>query len=304
MKLAAIDIGSNAVRLEIVQVYDQTRVVSFKSLQYLRFPLRLGPDVFDRGRISVDTAVRFTKLMQTFRLLVELYEVKAFYAVATSAMREAGNAPELLAEVRAATGVDIHIVSGEEEARILHKAILPYLGSGPAVHVDVGGGSTEINLYAGQEVVASRSFRIGSVRTLAPAARADTFAEISDWIRGHHSVQSGGVYGIGTGGNIERLFKLSSRADRNSLSLVELRALRAYVETFSLEERLSILKLNPDRADVIVPASDIYIRVLEAAAADTLLVPRVGLKDGIVCELYERTTHRNIDQIEYLSASL
>ncbi|NJB87572.1 exopolyphosphatase/guanosine-5'-triphosphate,3'-diphosphate pyrophosphatase [Lewinella marina] len=300
MKLAAIDIGSNAVRLEIVQVYDQSPLVSFKSLEYLRFPLRLGQDVFTGGTITPPTAARFTKLMQTFQLLVELYEVNGLYAAATSAMREAVNGPELLTAVREASGVDIQILSGEEEARILHKAIIPYLGSGPAVHVDVGGGSTEINLYAGQEVIAARSFRIGSVRKLAAADRAAVSAEMGDWIRSRLDGRAGGVFGIGTGGNIDRLFKLSSRADKNSMSLVELRALRAYVKTFTLEQRLSILKLNPDRADVIVPASEIYIRVLEAAGADTLLVPRVGLKDGIVCELYEKTTHRSLEQIEYL----
>ncbi|THH34997.1 Ppx/GppA phosphatase family protein [Neolewinella litorea] len=303
MKLAAIDIGSNAVRLEVVQVYDQTELISFKSLEYLRFPLRLGHDVFTRGQITPPTAARFTKLMRTFQLLVELYEVDGLYAVATSAMREADNGSEVIAAVRETAGVDIHLVSGEEEARMLHKAIIPFLGDGPAVHIDVGGGSTEINIYSGHEVIAARSFRLGTVRKLAQAARAAAFAEMGEWVRHHRSGQSGSVFGIGTGGNIDRLFRLSSRTGKSSLSLVELRALRAYVRTFTLDQRLSILKLNPDRADVIVPASEIYIRVLEAAGADTILVPRVGLKDGIVYELYERTTHKDIQAIEYLSSS-
>ncbi|MBB4080559.1 exopolyphosphatase/guanosine-5'-triphosphate,3'-diphosphate pyrophosphatase [Lewinella aquimaris] len=301
MKLAAIDIGSNAIRLQIVQVYDETELISFKSVEYLRFPLRLGRDVFNKGTITAPTAAKFSKLMQTFRLFIELYEVDGQFAVATSAMREAGNGRELRDAVLGTTGVNIQIISGDEEARILNKAIIPFLNEGPAVHVDVGGGSTEINIYDGAKVVAGKSFRIGSVRKLSTDERTHAFAEMTDWIKTHRRQMKGSAVGIGTGGNINRLFKLSNRTGKTSMSLVELRAIRAYVKTFTVKQRMSILKLNPDRADVIVPASEIYIRVLEAAGADTILVPRVGLKDGIVYELYERTSKRDIHELEYLS---
>lgn len=301
MKLAAIDIGSNAIRLQIVNVYDESDLISFKSLEYLRFPLRLGRDVFRQGKISPATAKKFGKLMQTFRLLIELYEVEDYFTVATSAMREAENGQDVRDAIHEATGVSIQIISGSEEARILNKAIIPYLDERLAtIHVDVGGGSTELNLYRGQELVASHSFRIGSVRKLSAEERGQTFAEMEAWIRKMKFSKISNVVGIGTGGNINRLFKLSSRTGKTSMSLVELRAIRAYVKTFTLQQRMSILKLNPDRADVIIPASEIYIRALECAGADTILVPKVGLKDGIMYELYERTTHRHIEQLEYL----
>ncbi len=300
MKLAAIDIGSNAIRLQIVNAYDETELISFKSLEYLRFPLRLGHDVFNKGKITPATAAKFSKLMHSFRLFIELYEVDARFAVATSAMREATNGDAVRAAIAEATSIDIHIITGDEEARILHKAIIPYLTDDPAIHVDVGGGSTELNLYRGKELVASQSFKIGSVRKLSAEARAKTFAEMEAWVKKSKFPKARNVYGIGTGGNINRLFKLSSRTGRTSMSLVELRAIRAYVKAFTLQQRMSILKLNPDRADVILPASEIYIKVLECAGADTILVPRVGLKDGIVYELYERTTQRDIQELEYL----
>lgn len=301
MKLAAIDIGSNAIRLQIVTVYEEPDLVSFKSLEFLRFPLRLGKDVFNKGKLHQSTISQFGKLMKTFHLLTELYDVKASFAVATSAMREASNGVDVRNLVHAMTGVDVQIISGEAEARILNKAITPYLSDRPSVHVDVGGGSTEINLYDGKTLRESRSFRIGSVRKLTSTARADVFADIEAWLKNSKFNKLKNVVGIGTGGNINRLYKLSSHSGKGSMSLVELRALRAYIKAFTLQQRQTILKLNPDRADVIIPASEIYIRVLEVAGADTILVPRVGLKDGIIYELYEQTAGKDITQLEYLS---
>ncbi len=174
MKLSAIDIGSNAIRLQIVNVYEDGEMVSFKSLEYLRFPLRLGRDVFNGGKLSPPTITKFGKLMRTFHLLTELYDVKASFAVATSAMREATNGADVRDLIHAMTGVDIQIISGDTEARILNKAIIPYLSDRPSVHVDVGGGSTEINLYDGKVLQDGRSFRIGSVRKLTAEQRAAT----------------------------------------------------------------------------------------------------------------------------------
>lgn len=301
MKLAAIDIGSNAIRLQIVNVYEAPELVSFKSLEYLRFPLRLGHDVFNKGKLSPPTITKFGKLMQTFHLLTELYDVKASFAVATSAMREASNGADVRNLIHAMTDVDIQVISGEDEARILNKAIIPYLSERPSVHIDVGGGSTEINLYEGLTLKESRSFRIGSVRKLTAEERTTTFQDIDAWLKKTSFAKLKNVIGIGTGGNINRLYKLSSRTGKGNMSLVELRALRAYVKTFTYQQRQSILKLNPDRADVIIPASEIYIRVLEHVGADTIQVPRVGLKDGIIYELYERTAKKDITQLEYLS---
>ena len=301
MKLAAIDIGSNAIRLQIVKVFEENDLVSFKKIEFLRFPLRLGQDVFKKGKISLGIIERYIKLMRTFKLLVELYEVEAYYAVATSAMREASNGVEVRNLLSSTTGLDIHIISGEEEARILNKAIIPFLNKGKAVHIDVGGGSTEVNFFDGKKLLDSRSFKMGSVRKLLRKDREKYFSEISQWIRKTKFAKSKNVIGIGTGGNINKLFKLSRKAiSGNSISLVELKAIRAYVKEFSYDERVAILKMNHDRADVIIPASEIYIKVLESVGADEIMVPKVGLKDGIIYELYERTTQKDIDKIEYL----
>ena len=286
MKLAVIDIGSNAIRLQIYKVYDQTNLVSFKKLEFLRFPLRLGHDVFSVGSISDLVVDKFVKLMMTFKLFIELYEVEDYYAVATSAMREATNALEVNERILSETGIKINVIPGEIEAQILNKAIIPYLQDGNYVHIDVGGGSTELNLITRGQLVDSQSFKVGSVRQLSPDKRSEFFSGIKKYIKGSRFYKSRNVVGIGTGGNINRLYSLANKANNRTLSLAELKALRAYVNEFTYEQRMSILKMNPDRADVIIPASEIYIRVLKAMKSDQILVPKVGLKDGLVYELY------------------
>jgi len=300
MKLAAIDIGSNAIRLQIVRVYDDGDLVSFKKLEFLRFPLRLGHDVFTSGKISFPIAEKFVKLMTTFKLLIELYEVDDYFAVATSAMREATNAEELNNHIRKETSLQISVISGEMEAQILNKAIIPILQDRKYVHIDVGGGSTELNLISSGKLTESRSFKIGSVRKLSSTQRSEIFDGIKDYIKSSDFNKTKNIVGIGTGGNINRLYGLANKANNMTLSLAELKAVRAYVKEFSLEQRMSILKMNPDRADVIVPASEIYIKVLKEMGSDQILVPKVGLKDGLVYELYERVSHKRLSKIEYL----
>ncbi len=300
MKLAAIDIGSNAIRLQIVKVYDEKDLVTFKKLEFLRFPLRLGHDVFGKGEISDKTRDKFAKLMHTFKLLIELYEVEAYSAVATSAMREAKNGKEIQEYVAASVGLNIDIIEGKAEARILKKAILPYLDDGYFIHIDVGGGSTELNIFEGKVIKDSQSFRLGSVRKLQSSDRIATFNEIKKWIADKQLDKKKNVIGIGTGGNINKLAKLSKRGSLNSLSLAEIKGLRAYIKEFTYAERQSILKMNPDRADVIIPASEIYLNVLKAAGSDMIKVPRVGLKDGLIYELFERVSGRNLSQIEFI----
>ena len=257
MKLAAIDIGSNAIRLQVVKVFEEENLISFKKLEYLRFPLRLGKDVFKEGEISQKTRSRFEKLMRTFKLLIDLYEAQAYNAVATSAMREAQNGKEIQEYIRDMVGLKIDIISGDVEARILNKSIIPFLQDKQYIHIDVGGGSTELNILEGHQVKKSQSFKIGSVRKLSEAKRAERFKEMKEWVESCNLSDAKSTIGIGTGGNINKLFKLSKKAYGNHISLSELRALRAYAEAFSYEERISVLKMNPDRADVIIPASEI-----------------------------------------------
>jgi exopolyphosphatase/guanosine-5'-triphosphate,3'-diphosphate pyrophosphatase len=300
MKLASIDIGSNAIRLQVVKVYEDDDLVSFKNLQLLRFPLRLGKEVFSQGKISLETGDKFLKLMSTFKNLIDLYEVVDYCAVATSAMREAGNGLELNQRIKSEIGLNIQIISGKEEAGFLNKAIMPVLLDKAYIHIDVGGGSTELNLIQGKQLVESCSFKIGSVRQLKTKERAAIFASIKEWIRSTSFYKKKNVIGIGTGGNMNRLYNLANNASKMAISYAELKALRAYVAEFTYDQRMSILKMNPDRADVIVPASEIYLRVLKEMGCDQILVPKVGLKDGLIYELYETITRHNLEKTEYL----
>lgn len=300
MKLAVIDIGSNAIRLQIVKAFVDNDLVSFKKLEYLRFPLRLGNDVFKKGIISVSVLDKFTKLMQTFKLLIDLYEVEGYRAVATSAMREAQNGQEVKSFILNQIGLNIEIISGSEEANILNKAIIPYLTDSKHIHIDVGGGSTEINIFDKKKLIQSQSFDIGSVRKLDTATRAQTLEEINKWIKEVSISAKESIQGIGTGGNINKIYNIANKKAGKALSLAELKALKAYIAAFSIKERLSILKMNPDRADVIVPAASIYINALNTIGADSVLVPKVGLKDGLVYELYEKISQKDLSEIEFL----
>lgn len=300
MKLAAIDIGSNAIRLQVVKVFEAENMISFKKLEYLRFPLRLGQDVFKKGKIEGATRTKFEKLMRTFKLLIDLYEVTAYSAVATSAMREAENGKDIQEFVRDIVGLKIDIISDHVEARILNKAIIPFLQDKQYVHIDVGGGSTELNIFKGKTLKTSHSFQVGSVRKLSGTERTDTFKKMKKWLQTSGLSKTTSITGIGTGGNINKLFKLSRKSSGNYVSLSELKALRAYVKEFSYEERMAVLKMNPDRADVIIPASEIYITVLQNVDSDQIMVPKVGLKDGLIYELYEKVSGKDLEEIEFL----
>jgi exopolyphosphatase/guanosine-5'-triphosphate,3'-diphosphate pyrophosphatase len=300
MKLAAIDIGTNAIRLQIVNVYEEGKLVSFKKLEFLRFPLRLGQDVFTKKKITPKTIERFTKLMHAFKLLIDLYEVDNYIAVATSAMREAENGNEVRRKIKIELGLDINIIQGKREASILHKAIIPNLMNDYYIHIDVGGGSTELNLYDGKRLKKSQSFKIGSVRRMGAKQRKEIMADMKKWSQKAFTKKTKNIVGIGTGGNINKLFKIANKSNTNTIGLAELKALRAYVKAYSLEDRMKILKMNPDRADVIIPASEIYITVLENVGSDQIIVPKVGLKDGLIYDLYESTSGKKIEELAFL----
>jgi len=302
MILAAIDIGSNAIRLQIIRVIQEENMVSFKKLQYLRFPLRLGKDVFKNGIISEPTKIKFENLMRTYKLLINLYEADAYTAVATSAMREAENGLEIVTTIGTYFDLKINIISGKEEAEMLSKAIVPYLDNKNYIHIDVGGGSTELNLYRNKKKINSQSFKIGSVRTLTTTQRKNIFSDMKTWLNQEKNIIGTPIIAVGTGGNINKLFKLSHQknSNNNSISLTELNALRVYVNEFDYEKRISILKLNPDRADVIVPAAEIYGKAMKLTGADSIIVPGVGLKDGLLYTLFEKTTNENIANIQFL----
>lgn len=288
MKLAAVDIGSNAIRFQVSTVLGTGVPVLFKKLEYVRFPLRLGHDVFTTGRISAQSQVKFRKLMKAYKLLLELYEVHDYMFCATSAMREAENGQDLANDVLEELGIPIHIIDGNREAELINRAIHSFLTDKTYLHIDVGGGSTELNLYTGGKKIKTRSFKIGSVRVLEHNDSPLMWEDMEKWIREHVKKQYGKVTAVGTGGNITKLFELARLRPGKTMSIARIRDIREMVENHSLEERIYKLQMNPDRADVIIPASDIYIKVMEWAHASSILVPDVGLKDGMMLLMFEK----------------
>ena len=295
LKLAAIDIGSNAIRLQITHVIDYEGSTTFKRLEYVRFPLRLGQDVFNvsednplRG-IGPQRADKFMKLMHAFKLLIDLYEVDDYLGCATSAMREAENGRELVERAQEELGLEIQIIDGDAEADMLNQALVSFLDDGKYLHIDVGGGSTELNVFVNREKVAAHSFPIGSVRRLNPHVSLDkVWKEMQQWIRAHVKPEYGKVTAIGTGGNINKIFDLSGKKLGKTIALSRVISVRDYVASHTLDERINKLQLNADRADVLVPAAEIYISAMKWAHATQILVPNVGLKDGIMQMLYMR----------------
>ena len=268
---------------------------TFKRLEYVRFPLRLGQDVFEVSednpshRIGPQRSAKFLKLMHAFKLLIDLYEVDDYLACATSAMREAENGAELVAQARDEFDINIQIIDGDTEASVLNNALLSFLSDGRYLHIDVGGGSTELNVFVDKEKVAARSFPIGSVRRLNTRISLDTvWDEMRRWIREHVRPDQGKVMAIGTGGNINKIFDLSGKKLGKTIALSKVISVRDYVASHTLEERINKLRLNADRADVIVPAADIYITAMKWAKATQIVVPDVGLKDGVMQMLYQK----------------
>lgn len=288
MKLAAIDIGSNAIRFQVSTVLEGSDTILFKKLEYIRFPLRLGHDVFTSGKISQASQEKFRKLMKAYKLLIELYEVHDYMFCATSAMREAENGQQLADEIFDQFGLKIEIIDGDREAELINKAIHSYLSDKTYLHIDVGGGSTELNLYTGGKKIKTRSFKIGSVRVLEGNDSPLVWEEMERWIRAEVKKAYGKVIAVGTGGNISKIFELARTQAGKTMSLNRVRAQRDMIASYSLDERVYKLQMNPDRADVIIPATDIYTRVMEWAHASSILVPDVGLKDGMMLLLLER----------------
>jgi exopolyphosphatase / guanosine-5'-triphosphate,3'-diphosphate pyrophosphatase len=290
LKLAAIDIGSNAIRFQVSSVLEGQPQVIFKKLEYVRFPLRLGHDVFTEGRISPKSIAKFKKLMLTYKLLIELYEVGDYMICATSAMREAENGQDLADEVEREIGLNINIIDGNQEAEMIDRAISTYLLNDTYLHIDVGGGSTELNLYFHGKKIKSRSFKIGSVRILENNDSPIIWNDMEKWIKEKVKKEYGKVTAVGTGGNITKIFELAKSKPGKTITIKKVETIRDMIEAHSIDDRVYKLQMNPDRADVIIPASSIYLKVMQWANASKILVPEVGLKDGIMLHLYERNT--------------
>jgi exopolyphosphatase/guanosine-5'-triphosphate,3'-diphosphate pyrophosphatase len=298
LKLAAIDIGSNAIRFQISTVLENGPKVIFKKLEYVRFPLRLGHDVFATGKISPKSIEKFKKLMTAYKLLIDLYEATDYMFCATSAMRESENGYALAEEIEKELGISIEIIDGNREAEFINRAIQSYLSDNTYLHIDVGGGSTELNLYAGGKKIKTRSFKIGSVRVLENHDSPVMWEDMEKWVRDNVKKELGKVTAVGTGGNISKMYELAQLKPHRLMSFKKMIEVRDMIEGHSIEDRIYKLQMNPDRADVIIPASRIYMKVMEWANAKYIFVPDVGLKDGMLLHLYDRNIQQH--KIEFV----
>lgn len=287
-RYAAIDIGSNAVRLLLCEAFETDSGPYFRKISLIRMPIRLGSDAFVRGKISKKKAVQLTSTIKGFSHLVDAYAPLDFQACATSAMREAKNGGKIKDRILAQTGVDIRIISGKEEARaIFANNPMTHLAQGSAwLYVDVGGGSTEITVHAGGKSF-SRSFGIGTIRLLNDLVDADQWKAMKRWVR-KHTADYATIDAIGSGGNINKIIKMAKCTDGRSITLKKMKKVRDYLKFFSYEERIVKLGLKPDRADVIMPALKIYMTVMKCGGARLLSVPQIGLADGLVRLMYRR----------------
>jgi exopolyphosphatase/guanosine-5'-triphosphate,3'-diphosphate pyrophosphatase len=287
-KLAAIDIGSNAIRLLVHNVIEERgKETRFRKNVLIRVPVRLGEDSFTKGAISEYNTNRILKTMKSFSLLMEVIGVEKYKACATSAMREARNGKKIIARILEETGISIKLINGKEEASIIASTDLKKLiqNDQSYLYIDVGGGSTEFTLFTEGRIKISRSFKIGTVRLLNNMVSDQIWTDIEKWIKKcTKGVSKNSI--IGSGGNINELHKLSGRREGEPLSDIWLNAQYKFLNGTSYEERVSDLGLNPDRADVIIPATRIFLSSAKWSGARKIHVPKIGLSDGIIKTLY------------------
>jgi exopolyphosphatase/guanosine-5'-triphosphate,3'-diphosphate pyrophosphatase len=287
LRYAAIDIGSNAVRLLLCNAMEEHGETHFKKSELVRIPLRLGEDVFQSGRISARRAGRFIKTMHAFKLLIDVFEPVAYRACATASLREAINGQEIIRQIKKDSGLKIEIISGKTEADLIFSNhVEEHLDKSKSyLYIDVGGGSTEVTLFHKEQCIFSQSFDIGTIRWIKGQVTKEKWYAFKDKIRelvnGHR-----GLTAIGSGGNINKLFKILDRKDK-PVPVEKLKELYDQLKIHTVEERMEMWQLNPDRADVIVPAAKIFLGIMKAAQIQEMIVPQIGLSDGIIHQLHE-----------------
>ncbi|ETZ23688.1 MULTISPECIES: exopolyphosphatase [Pedobacter] len=288
LRYAAIDIGSNAVRLLIADISKTEKGYSYKKNTLVRVPLRLGDDAFLDHRLSDRKVEDLVKTMSAFKNLMDVYHVSEYLACATSAMREAENGAEVIKRIKEVADLDLEIIEGQREANIIYaNHIEENLDAKKSyLYIDVGGGSTELSVFVNKEPVASKSFDIGTIRILDNQDKDETWEDMRLWVK-ENTKNLKNVAGIGTGGNINKLFRMSDEKDGMPLSFLKLKGLYNQLNGHSLKERISVFGLNPDRADVIIPACEIYITLMKWTGIKQIYVPKVGLVDGIINLLIE-----------------
>ncbi|WP_321533099.1 hypothetical protein [uncultured Desulfuromonas sp.] len=294
---AAIDVGSNAVRLLIARIKEGDHPVAEKEL-LLRVPLRLGSDVFTLNRLSDESARCLTKTMEAFSNLISVFQPLDMKACATSAMREAKNGLDVVDQIRQQCGIELEIINGKKEAEMIFAnrpdRLLPH-DCESFLYIDVGGGSTELSLYSDGELEVNESFRLGTVRLLEKVVDKSEWGRMQNWIEEH--VQESQVLGIGSGGNIGRLHRLAKRSEQQAMSREQLKKVYLKLKVLDENERVSRFKLKPSRADVIVPAAKIYLAAMKWAGIEKIFVPKFGLADGIILELHRRQQQNGDDDL-------
>ncbi|WP_039866450.1 exopolyphosphatase [Pedobacter sp. BAL39] len=288
LRYAAIDIGSNAVRLLIADITKNEEGYGYKKNTLIRVPLRLGDDAFLDHHISERKTEDLLKTMTAFKNLMDVYQVSEYLACATSAMREAGNGADIIKKIKQATNLDLEIIEGQREANIIYSNhIEDTLDSKRSyLYIDVGGGSTELSVFVNKVPVASKSFDIGTIRILDNQDKEETWDDMKNWVK-EHTKSLKNMAAIGTGGNINKLYRMSDEKEGMPLSFLKLKGLYNNLNAHSLKERIQIFGLNPDRADVIIPACEIYITLLKWTGIKQIYVPKVGMADGIINLLIE-----------------
>ena len=289
MRLAAIDIGSNAARLLISDIVkNRDGRPDFNKLNLVRVPLRLGFDVFEKKEISPEKEEMIVKTIQAYKYLIDIYEVKYVKACATSAMRDATNSEHIIQRVKNETGIEIKIISGDEEASVIYENhVAESLDKDHSyLYIDVGGGSTELTFFSENQLVFKQSFNIGTIRLLKNQVEERHWDEMKNYIR-EKTKNYKEMIAIGTGGNINKVFSMSKKKDGKPLSLDLLKDYYKELGSFSLYDRMRTYNLREDRADVILPAIQIYINVMRWANIEEIYVPKIGLADGLLHTLYE-----------------
>lgn len=288
LRYAAIDIGSNAVRLLIADISLGNQRYEFKKNTLIRVPLRLGDDAFLNKEISARKIDDMVKTMSAFKNLMDVYQVSHYIACATSAMREATNGKEIVKIIKRKANINLEIIEGHREASIIAaNHIEESLDENRGyLYIDVGGGSTELTVFINRKQVASKSFNIGTIRILDNQDKPETWEEMKEWVK-VHTKNYKNLAAIGTGGNINKLFRMSNEKDGHPMSFTKLKNLYNDLNGYSLKERIRVFKLNADRADVIIPASEIYLTLMKWTGIKQIYVPRVGMVDGIINLLIE-----------------
>ena len=288
-KLAAIDIGSNAVRLLISSVIKRPNDILYKKISLVRVPLRLGEDVFSKGKLSKKSIKKLSEALKAFKLLMILHKVDAFKAVATSAMREALNSSKIIDDIFKSHDILIDIISGKDEATIIANVFLnsKLNFSNHYLYVDVGGGSTELNIIIDDKIVKSKSFKIGTVRALKNNIDKNEWISFENWIV-ENTVGKQNIIVIGSGGNASKILKISNKKTTEIIDYNDLTGIENLIKNLNFNQRVADLQLNPDRADVIIPAIKIYLLAMSKCKSKSFIVPRIGLADGVI---------RNIDTI-------